>query len=173
MKRRAIVMALVSAFAVSLIPAVASAGQAGNQQTEVVHARMAGDHQVPNPVDTTGKGRAVFIIDHESETVKYIVMTTRIDEVTESHIHLAPAGQNGPPVAFLFDYDDVPLNIGTAEEGTRKGFVSQGTITEDDLLGTVPGLTMAGLIEALTNGGAYVNVHTLDFVPGEIRGQIG
>jgi hypothetical protein len=173
MKRRAIVMALVSVLIVSLMPAVASAGQAGNRQVEVVHARMSGDQQVPNPVDTTGKGRAVFIIDHQAETVKYIVMTTRIDEVTESHIHLAPAGQNGLPVAFLFDFDDVPLNIATAAEGTRKGFVSHGTITQDDLLGTFPGLTMAGLIDALTNGGAYVNVHTLDFVPGEIRGQIG
>lgn len=173
MKRRAIVITIVSVLVVSLIPAIASAGEAGNRQIEVVQARMTGDQQVPNPVDTTGKGRAVFIIDHQAETVKYIVMTARIDEVTESHIHLAPAGQNGPPVAFLFDFDDVPLNIATATEGTRKGFVSHGTITEDDLLGTVPGLTMVGLIDALTNGGAYVNVHTLDFVPGEIRGQIG
>ena len=173
MKRRAIVITLVSALIVSLIPAVASAGEAGKRQIEVVHARMTGDQEVPNPVDTTGKGRAVFIIDHENETVKYNVMATRIDEVTESHIHLAPAGQNGPPVAFLFDFDDEPLNIGSATEGTTRGFVSRGTITQDDLLGTVQGLTMADLIDALTSGGAYVNVHTLDFVPGEIRGQIG
>ena len=173
MNRRIILIALLSALIVSLIPAAASAGEASKRQVEVVHARMTGDQQVPNPVATTGKGRAVFIIDHENETVTYIVMTTRIDEVTESHIHLAPAGQNGPPVAFLFDFDDVPLNIGSTTEGTTRGFVSRGTITQDDLLATVPGLTMADLIDALTSGGAYVNVHTLDFVPGEIRGQIG
>lgn len=162
-------IAILSALIVSLIPAAA----VGTQGIEVVHATMTGEQQVPNPVDSTGFGRAVFIIDHQNETVKYTVMTNRIDEVTESHIHLAPAGQIGPPVAFLFDYDDVPLNIGSAKEGTRKGFVSHGTITQSDLLGTVTGLTMAALIDALTNGGAYVNVHTLDFVPGEIRGQIG
>lgn len=173
MKRRLILIALLAALVTSLIPAVALAGGSGNRQVEVVHARMTGDQQVTNPVDSTGKGRAVFIIDHGNETVKYIVMATRIDEVTESHIHLAPAGQNGPPVAFLFDFDDVPLNIGSATEGTTRGFVSRGTIVQDDLLATVPGLTMADLIDALTSGGAYVNVHTLDFVPGEIRGQIG
>ena len=173
MKRRITLTVLLSALIISLIPAVASADETGNPGVEVVHARMAGDQEVPNPVDTAGKGRAVFIIDHRSETVKYIVTTTRIDEVTESHIHLAPVGQNGPPVAFLFDFDDVPLNLASATEGTTKGFVSRGMITQDDLLGTVPGLTMVDLIEALTSGGAYVNVHTLDFVPGEIRGQIG
>lgn len=169
MTRRLSLIAILSALIISLVPAVA----AGNPRVEVVHASMSGDQQVPSPVDSTGFGRAAFIIDHQNETVKYIVMTTRIDEVTESHIHLAPAGQNGPPVAFLFDFDDVPLNIGTATVGTTKGFVSRGTISESDLLGTVPGLTMTDLIDALTNGGAYVNVHTLDYVPGEIRGQIG
>jgi hypothetical protein len=173
MKRRVTMIALLAALIVSLIPAAASAGKQDGRQVEVVHARMTGDQEVPNPVDSTGKGRAVFIIDADNETVKYIVMATRIDEVTESHIHLAAAGQNGPPVAFLFDFDDVPLNIGAATEGTTRGFVSHGTITQADLLPTVPGLTMAGLIDALLNGGAYVNVHTLDFIPGEIRGQIG
>jgi len=169
MRRRISLIAILSALTISLVPAVAT----GSPRVEVVHATMTGDQQVPSPVVSAGFGRAAFVIDHQNETVKYIVMTTRIDEVTESHIHLAPAGQNGPPVAFLFDFDDVPLNIGTATEGTTKGFVSGGTITQGDLLGTVPGLTMADLIDALTHGGAYVNVHTLDFVPGEIRGQIG
>jgi hypothetical protein len=173
MKRRLILIPVLAALTVSLIPAIATASDHEAPRVEVVHARMTGDQQVPNPVDSTGKGRAVFVIDHWTETVRFVVMATRIDEVTESHIHLAPAGQNGPPVAFLFDYDDVPLNIGTATEGTTRGFVSQGTISQDDLLGTVPGLTMADLIDALTSGGAYVNVHSLDFVPGEIRGQIG
>ena len=169
MRRRLSLIAILSALIISLVPAVA----AGSPRVTVVHATMTGDQQVPNPVESAGFGRATFVIDHQNETVKYVVMTTRIDEVTESHIHLAPAGQNGPPVAFLFDFDDAPLNIGTATEGTTKGFVSRGTITESDLLGTFPGLTMAGLIDALTNGGAYVNVHSLDFIPGEIRGQIG
>jgi hypothetical protein len=173
MKRRILMTALLSALMVSAVPATASASQDSARRIEVVHARMTGDQEVPGPVDTTGKGRAVFIIDHESETVRYIVMATRIDRVTESHIHLAAAGANGPPVVFLFDFDDTQLNIGSATEGTTKGFVAHGTITEHDLLETVSGLTMAGLIEALTSGGAYVNVHTLDFRPGEIRGQIG
>ncbi len=98
---------------------------------------------------------------------------SRIDGVTEAHVHLAERGVNGPPVAFLFDFDDVQLNVGTAEEGARRGYVARGVITQDDLLDTMPDLTFDAFGEALTSGGAYVNVHTLDVRPGEIRGQIG
>ena len=149
MKRRLILIALLAALVTSLVPAVALAGGADNRQVEVVHARMTGDQQVPNPVDTTGKGRAVFIIDHQAETVKYIVMTTQIDEVTESHIHLAPAGQNGPPVAFLFDFDDVPLNIGTATAIDRDGHTE--TAFDDHELDVEPPQSDLSLIKDVSN----------------------
>lgn len=169
--RRWVNVAVLAAVLVGATPV--AAGAAPSDRITVVKAAMAGGQEVPNPVATDGFGRAVFVIDHDRQIVRYAVIAARIDEVTESHVHIGSTGVNGPPVAFLFDYDGVPLNIGTATEGTSHGFSATGVITAADLLGTVPGLTMAGFIEALESGNAYVNVHTLDFVPGEIRGQIG
>jgi hypothetical protein len=136
---------------------------------EFVSTTMTGAEEVP-AVDTEARGHAAFVIDRERETIRYAAVAYLIDGVTESHVHLAPSGQNGPAVVFLFDFDDVPLNVATAEEGTRRGFVAAGVITEDDLLDA--SLTFDAFVGALTTGGAYVNVHTLDFRGGEIRGQI-
>lgn len=58
--------------------------------------------------------------------------------------------------------------------GTTNGILAQGVITQANMVGTGPnlGLTFEGLIEKIKAGNAYVNVHTAQFGPGEIRGQI-
>jgi hypothetical protein len=52
------------------------------------------------------------------------------------------------------------------------GRLAIGAIQEDDLLGGFAG-DFDGFVEALRNGEFYVNVHTVEYPPGEIRGQIG
>lgn len=167
MKRAPILVAL-TALLLGLVGPVSSAG--ATHRVQVLRATMTGAEEVP-PVETDAVGRALFLVDRDREAVRFIVFAVRIEGVTEAHVHLAPRGENGAPVAFLFDFDDEPLNVGTAEEGTRRGFVAAGRITQDDLLPA--DLTIGELIDALETGGAYVNVHTLVNRAGEIRGQIG
>jgi hypothetical protein len=61
--------------------------------------------------------------------------------------------------------------------------VAEGTITADDFIGPLAGLTMADLVDEILAANAYVNVHTSDgvdppntgpgdFPGGEVRGQI-
>ena len=57
-------------------------------------------------------------------------------------------------------------------EGRTDGILAQGTITEDDLIGSLAGSSLSDLIELMASGGAYVNVHTTQNRGGEIRGQI-
>jgi hypothetical protein len=72
-----------------------------------------------------------------------------------SHIHIAPAGVNGPVI--------IPLNA-TLAANSRSGVY--------ELANNVYDLTAVQLA-ALENGGLYVNVHsTPDHPGGEIRGQI-
>ena len=93
-----------------------------------------------------------------------------------AHIHLAPAGVNGPVVAFLFG----PVAAGG---GRFSGVLAQGTLTEDDLIGPLAGQEFTALVDAMLAGNSYVNVHTDDGVApggtgpgdlpaGEVRGQI-
>jgi hypothetical protein len=50
--------------------------------------------------------------------------------------------------------------------------LAEGVITDANLIGLLAGKTLEDLIEHFYNGNAYVNVHTLQYPPGEIRGQI-
>jgi CHRD domain len=83
-----------------------------------------------------------------------------------AHVHIGPAGVNGDVAVFLFG----PEGSGV----TRDGILAEGRITESDLM-AIPDVfdgTMAAFIDHLRAGTAYVNVHTLENPPGEIRGQV-
>ena len=113
---------------------------------------------------TRARGEATFILNADGSGPIFRLIVANIEAVTQSHIHLAPAGANGGVVAFLF---------GFAPEGvTVNGTLAQGILTDSDLIGALTGMTIDDLIVEIEAGNAYVNVHTQSFVSGEIRGQI-
>ncbi|WP_337134509.1 CHRD domain-containing protein, partial [Staphylococcus aureus] len=87
----------------------------------------------------------------------YKLIVTNIENVVASHIHLAPAGANGPVVAFLYG----PAAPGG---GRSDGVLAEGTITAANLVGPLAGHPLSDLIAAMEAGNAYVNVHTNDGV---------
>lgn len=66
-------------------------------------------------------------------------------------------------VAFLFS---------GGPTGEVNGQLAKGSLEEADLLVPYQG-NFDGFIEALKSGELYVNVHTTDIPPGELRGSIG
>ena len=129
-------------------------------------ATQSGGEEAP-PVATRGRGTAVFSLSDDGTLLTYRLITANVANITQSHIHLAPAGVNGPVVVFLF---------GLVPEGVSStGILAEGTIAEADLIPRPAigfGGTMAELVAQLRGGGAYVNVHTLAFPGGEVRGQV-
>lgn len=140
---------------------VTTASAVGNGTRWV--APLSGSQEVPAN-DSQGTGVATFKLSKDGESISYKLNVANIDNVTQSHIHVAPAGTNGPVVAFLFGF--VPGGV------TQNGTLAEGTITEADLVGPLAGSSLSDLIAVMEAGGAYVNVHTVALPPGEIRGQI-
>jgi hypothetical protein len=130
-------------------------------------AHLSGQEEVP-PVETQARGQAVFQLSRDGEQLSFRVIVSQLYNVTMGHIHLAPAGENGPVVAWLYPASPPPQLI----PGPTNGVLATGVITADDLVGPLAGATMADLAEYLVNGGAYVNIHTEQYPAGEIRGQI-
>ena len=130
-------------------------------------AHLSGGEEVP-PVDTRAQGQAVFQLSRDGSELSYRLIVANIQNVTQAHIHMAPRGENGPVVAWLYP-EGPPAEL---IPGRFNGVLATGTITADDLVGPLAGAGLEDLIEAMLAGDLYVNVHTSQFPPGEIRGQI-
>jgi hypothetical protein len=128
------------------------------------HAILEGDEEVP-PVDSDAQGAAIFRTSNDGTELNYTLIVANIEDVTAAHIHLAPRGENGDIVAFLFDPAE-------PTEGRTNGVLAEGTITSEDLVGPLAEATLSELIDEMEAGNTYVNVHTVEHPSGEIRGQI-
>ena len=157
-----------------LIPILLLAAPA--QAVQIFTATLDGSQQVP-PNASAAIGSATLELSDDEQSLSYSITTVGLDfafqtpstadDVTRMHIHIAPAGANGP-VVFGFinpsdDTDDFMLSF--------VGSTLQATITgvwdADDAGGN-----LAGLVDELRAGLLYINVHTNGFPGGEIRGQI-
>ena len=146
-----IVAVALVVIAIALLP-----GRAAAQATSF-SATLSGDAEVP-PV-TTGAGGS-FSATLSDGTLSY-TLTSDATGITQAHIHLGAADENGEVVAFL---------LGSVDPGVD-GIDEPGTISAADVIGDIAG-DFDALIAALNNGNAYVNVHTEMYPGGEVRGQI-
>jgi hypothetical protein len=146
--------------------------------------KLAGDNEVPPigvVIDTVARGKAEFKLSKDGNSLHYKLNVSRIENAFMAHIHMAPAGVNGPIVVWLFPGTaPVPGPLGA---GPQHGKIAEGTITAANLVGPLAGHPLSDLIAAIQAGNAYVNVHTNDgvaptntgpgdFPGGEIRGQL-
>jgi hypothetical protein len=157
--------------------AVVGLAVAGLNRNYSVHA--SGDFEVPFR-DTQAQGQAIFNLSKDGTSLDYKLIASNIDNVFMAHIHMAPAGSNGPIVVWLAPSTaPAPGPLGS---GRHDGVLAEGTITATNLVGPLAGQPLSALLAALDGGNAYVNVHTNDgdatpnegpgdFPGGEIRGN--
>jgi hypothetical protein len=148
MGRRLLAAVAAIVFAV-LIPAGAASADAGRPFATT----LTGAEEVP-PADPDASGSASIILNQGLGTVCFDLSWENVDgTVFAAHIHLAPAGTNGPIV--------VPLFAGSFA-GTDSASGCVENVDRD-------------LIKAIRQDPSayYVNVHsTPDFPGGAIRGQL-
>ncbi|MBI2906163.1 MAG: CHRD domain-containing protein [Chloroflexi bacterium] len=130
-------------------------------------ATLAGANEVP-PVATQATGEATFFLSQDGMSLTFKLTAANIENITQSHIHTAATGVNGPVVAWLYPSAPPAVLI----PGAFNGVLSEGTLTADSLRGVLAGRPLAELIAAIRVGNAYVNVHTSQRPGGEMRGQI-
>lgn len=113
-------------------------------------------------METDAQGQATFKFDRDVTELSYRLIVANIDDVFAAHIHCAPAGANGPVGVTLFTGGPISPN----------GILAEGTVEAPDEENACGWETLPDVEEAIRDGDAYVNVHTLAHPPGEIRGQI-
>ena len=158
--RNAVVVLLVGA---ALL--VAGDLRAGEKKNFAAH--LNGGNQVPAPVDTQAQGQAIFKLRADGAELHYKLIVANLEDVFMAHIHLGAADENGPVAVWLYPAGPPPEPI----PGRFDGVLAEGVITDADIVSMMP-MTLDDLVDVIRAGGAYVNVHTAAYPPGEIRGQI-
>ena len=139
------------------------------------NVRTTGEFEIPMR-ETDAQGHAVLRLSRDGQSLDYVLVATRIENVVQAHIHVGGPTVNGPVVAFLY-------GLVASGGGSHNGLLSKGTITREDLVGPLVGQPLSALVDAMRAGNTYVNVHTNDgvdpantgpgdFPGGEIRGNI-
>jgi len=168
MRRTWAIRALVLLAVIGLTGSAASADNGPNQFA----TRLSGFNEVP-PILTDGAATVRITVHGDSLTYRETISGTFSSNVTQSHIHFAERGVNGGIFLFLCS------NLGNGPAGTpacpQSGTVTR-TVSAADFLGVpaqnVPAGNFQNALRIIRSGDAYANVHTVNFAPGEIRGQL-
>jgi hypothetical protein len=130
--------------------------------------------EVPT-LSTAGAGAFSATVNTTTSRIVYTLRYSRLSaNVQQAHIHLGRAGTVGGVSAFLCS------NLTGAPAGTpacpaRAGTV-RNVVTRAEVIGPadqgINARQFNELVQAVRRGATYVNVHTVAFPSGEIRGQI-
>lgn len=127
---------------------------------------LTGSQEVP-PVQTTGLGSGTATLSANRKKlcfkIKFHGLTSPLVELLPpsfAHFHLGAAGENGPVVKDISEFFKLSPD---RQSGCAKGVWSKWDQTQP--------LTK-DLVEALKLGHIYVNLHTVAWPSGELRGQL-
>lgn len=151
MKNSKLTMALIALFVVAL--AVPALSQAGRNTTEV-EAKLKGKNEVPGPGATKGGGEIQVFLKPTQKKVCFTLELKKLDPVVAGHIHKGAEDVAGPVKVPLFE-DAAGIN-GT---GSYEGCVKK---VKKKLIKKI----------AATPEKFYVNIHSMDFPDGAVRGQL-
>jgi hypothetical protein len=161
----AMIAVLAAVLSVSTFSIVLNSAKVQAQEGQTFSASLSGKDEVP-PTESNSTGTAKFQVDENSSQVSYWVNVTGIKKINQAHIHNGTEGQNGDIVVTLTKNKSAKGNDGPPNIGFS------GNITKDDLQGPLKDKELTDLVSLMSDGNAYVNVHTDKYPDGAIRGQI-
>jgi hypothetical protein len=129
----------------ALLTAIVLALGAESTLAKDVKVALTGAEETP-PVTTSASAAGALKVakDH---TVSGVIKTSGIDG-TAAHIHIGAPGQSGPPIITLTKGADGTWTVPPGSKLTDEQYAS------------------------FKSGNLYVNVHSADHKPGEIRAQL-
>jgi hypothetical protein len=139
-------------------------------------ANLTGANEVP-PVPSPGTGFAAVVLDPTAQTLQVNATFSGLTSNTNAaHIHCcAPLGTNAGVATTVPAFPGFPLGVTSGTFSSAVFDLTQATIYNPAFVtlqgGTIP-LAEAALIAGIQNGTTYLNIHTVNFPGGEIRGQL-
>lgn len=166
-----------------LVPAFSLALAASDDDANTFSARLRGLTEVP-PVATAATGSFSATLSFDGKTLTYKLTYDNLNaQILFSHIHFGfPKEATGIMVFLCGPNAGAPGGPPTGTpnppacpdktSGTVTGSVTAANVVGPNAQGITPGADFAKVVQALREGAAYVNVHTMRSPLGEIRGQV-
>lgn len=134
---------------------------------KVMVVPLSGSGEIP-PMVSNSSGLAIFWYNASSEQMSYLLFVSNLQNPTSAQIEINNgSNNNGSAVVQLY-----PTSQFVLSSGSKSGVLAIGNIAAGDLSGPLAGRPMSELIGQITNGSAFVNIRTLGFPNGELRGNI-
>lgn len=136
-----------------------------------ITAPLTGAAERPTPVATAASGtfnadiRDTAMVGNRRDSltvIRFELLVSNINAVTAGHIHAGGPEVVGPIMVSLFS--------GPTSPSPTNGVLRQADISRASTFNAP--FTFDSVLTNIRNGTAYVNVHTVAFPGGEIRGQI-
>ena len=156
-----LVGAVLAAMVVALVIAAPGGGSQAEANDRNFVANLSGGEEVP-PVETRGRGQAVIRLSNDGTALQFKLIVAQLGNIVAAHIHCAPAGVNGPVGVTLF----------SGSPTTTNGILAHDTVTAPNPANACGWSDLSAVGAAMSSGNTYVNVHTLQNLAGEVRGQI-
>jgi hypothetical protein len=151
-----------------LVPAFCLATTAADDAT-VLTASLLGVNEVPAiNSNATAEFRAVI---HQDGSITF---TETFSDLTSnailSHIHFGKVHVAGGVMVWLCGGGGQPA-CPAATSGTFSGTITAANVTGPTAQGVTAG-DLASALRAIHQGAGYVNLHSVNFPAGEVRGQV-
>lgn len=154
-------------------------GAAAAAQNQFV-ATLSGAQERPNPVATNGNGSGTASFNPvDNMLTVHVEFSDLSSNAVDAHIHCCTTTEASTGVALGFTTAGFPFGVTSGVYDHSFNLLDPAVYTAN-FLNNFGGGTAAGARDALlnamratnANSRAYFNIHTVNFGPGEIRGNI-
>lgn len=155
-------------WAIAALTASVLVAPAAHSQTERFSASLSGGNEVP-PINTAGTGN--FEMTIQGTDINFSLTFSDLSStLTFAHVHFAPTKVSGGVMIFLCGGGGQPA-CPAATSGSITGTITAANVTGPTGQGIAVG-DLDSALEAVRSALGYVNMHTTNFPPGEIRGEV-
>ena len=142
----------------------------------ILTTTLSGANELPNPVNSPGTGVATVTLDPTAQTLQLAITFSGLtSNVQAAHIHCCAApGSNAGVATTIPAFPGFPLGGTSGVYSSQVFDLTQPLIYNPAFVTNNGGLAQAAaaLIAGLLAGNTYLNIHTVNFPGGEIRGQL-
>ena len=161
MKKSLLLVLLVLAFSISMV--------AGDDDVITLTADLHGVNEVPAINSNATASFKATIVENGSITFTETFQNLTSNAIL-SHIHFGKNHVAGGVMIFLCGGGGQPA-CPVATSGTFSGSITPANVTGPTTQGITPG-DLASALRAIRQGAGYVNLHSVNFPGGEVRGQV-